>query len=186
MAVFVTFLGVRPSVALNATLVRSSSNFHKSCFVMLMNFCESMGKRRQPEGYFFCDSPRPPEIAFLPVNFQLFLSAAHRIRRVCVYKLDGTSKASYETSARREIRFSFRIYEMRSKKKWRNCMFWKRPKPAMWAMLRNLHYPKKAPTGTHAKHYLSFIATLNLWVGGNAVQGCTLPVHPSLSTTSPL
>ena len=101
-------------------------------------------------------------------------------------KLDRTSKASYETSACREIRFSLRIYEMRSKKKWRNCMFWKRPKPAMWAMLRNLHYPKKAPTGTHAKHYLSFIATLNFWVGGNAVQGCTLPVHPSLSTTSPL
>ena len=133
---------VRPTVALNATLVRSSCNFHKSCFVMWLNFCESMGKRRQPEGYFFFDGPRPPEIAFLPVNFQLFLSAAHRIRRVCVYKLDRTSKASYETSARREIRFSLRIYETRSKKKWRNCMFWKRPKPAMWAMLRNRHYPK--------------------------------------------
>ena len=142
MAVFVTFLGVRPSVALNATIVRSSSNFHKSCFVMWLNFCEIMGKRRQLERYFFFDGPRPPEIAFLPVNFQLFLSAAHRIRRVCVYKLDRTSKASYETSARRENSFSFRIYEMRSKKKWRNCMFWKRPRPAMWALLRNRHYPK--------------------------------------------
>ena len=53
MAVFVTFLGVRPSVALNATLVRSSSNFHKSCFVMWLNFCKIMGKRRQLERYFF-------------------------------------------------------------------------------------------------------------------------------------
>jgi len=78
----------------------------------------------------------------LPVNFQLFLSAGHRIRRVCVYKLDRTSKASYETSARRENSFSFRIYEMRSKKKWRSCMFLKRPKPAMWALLRNPRYPK--------------------------------------------
>ena len=87
MAVFVTFLGVRPSVALNATLFRSSSNFHKSCFVMWLNFCEIMGKRRQLERYFFFDGPRPPEIAFLPVNFQLFLSAAQRVRRVCVIYL---------------------------------------------------------------------------------------------------
>ncbi len=87
MAVFVTFLGVRPSVALNANIVRSSSTFHKSCFVMWLNFSESMGKRRQLEGYFFFDGPRPPEIAFLPVNFQLFLSAAQRVRRVCVFYL---------------------------------------------------------------------------------------------------
>ena len=44
MAVFGTFLGVRPSVALNATLVRSSSNFHKMSFVMCLNTCEGLMK----------------------------------------------------------------------------------------------------------------------------------------------
>ena len=99
MAVFVTFLGVRPSVVVNATLVRSSPYFHKSCFVMWLNFCESMGKRRQPEGYFFFDGPRPPEIAFLSVNFQLFLSAAHRIRPTNSFNLSFTSRSARSTCA---------------------------------------------------------------------------------------
>ena len=48
---------VRPTVALNATLVRSSSNFHKSCFVMWLNFCESLRKIGQLEGFFFFRRP---------------------------------------------------------------------------------------------------------------------------------
>ena len=56
------------------------------------------------------------------------------------YKLDRTSKASYEMSAQGENSFSLRIDEMRSKTKCQNCMFWKRPKTAMWAMLRNPQY----------------------------------------------
>ena len=87
MAVFGTFLGVRPSVALNATLVRSSSNFHKMSFVMCLNTCEGLRKRRQLEGFFFFDGPRPPEMAFLAVYFQLLLSAARRVRRFGVCRL---------------------------------------------------------------------------------------------------
>ena len=79
MAVFATFLGVRPSVALNANLNRSSSNFHKMSFVMCLNTCEGLRKRRQLEGFFFSDGPRPPEMAFLAVYFQLLLSAARRV-----------------------------------------------------------------------------------------------------------
>ena len=79
MAVFGTFLGVRPSVALNANLNRSSSNLHKIRFVMCLNTCEGLRKLQQLEGYFFFDDPRPPEMAFLAVYFQLILSAAQRV-----------------------------------------------------------------------------------------------------------
>ena len=79
MAVFATFLGVRPSVALNANLNRSSSNFHKMSFVMCLNTCQGLVKRRQRQRFCFLDGPRPPEMAFLAVYFQLLLSAARRV-----------------------------------------------------------------------------------------------------------
>ena len=47
-----------------------------------------MRKIRQCWRHFFSDGPRPPEMAFLPVYFQLFLSAAQRVCRVCVFRLD--------------------------------------------------------------------------------------------------
>jgi hypothetical protein len=105
MAVFGTFLGVRPSVALNANLNRSSSNFHKRLFVMCLNTCEGLVKRRQLEGYFFFDGPRPPEMAFLAVYFQLFLSAARRVLVIpCVQPHWAASLHLFWSSYAKEIR----------------------------------------------------------------------------------
>ena len=56
------------------------------------------------------------------------------------YKLDRIAQASCLLCARRENMLCFCIYWNRTKRKWRNCMFFGRPKTAMWAMLRCSHF----------------------------------------------
>ena len=52
-----------------------------------------------------------------------------------LYKAKQMSMASLWMCASRDSSFSLRIHERRTKKKWQNCMFWRRPKTALWALL---------------------------------------------------
>ena len=67
-------------------------------------------------------------------------TAVQSILRFHPYKLDRIAQASCLLCARRENMLCFCLYWNRTKRKWRNCMFFGRPKTAMWAMLRCSHF----------------------------------------------
>ena len=62
-------------------------------------------------------------------------TAVRLLLRFHPYKLDRIAQASCWLCARRENMLCFCIYWNRTKRKWRNCMFFGRPKTSMWPML---------------------------------------------------
>ena len=124
LAVFGTFLGVRPSVLVHAALVRSSSILQKRRFVMCLNQCEVLRKFRQVWGYFFFDGPRPLEMAFLAVYFQLLLSDTRQILRFQPYKPKRSLKTSMLTCSKRQSSFSFVFDWKRASENIKNSTFW--------------------------------------------------------------
>ena len=67
-------------------------------------------------------------------------TAVRSILRFHTYNLDRIAQASCLLCARRENMLCFCIYWNRTKRKWRNCMFFGRPKTSMSLALRSLHF----------------------------------------------